>query len=272
MDISISNIAWQPRQDEEIALLFSRKNLRKIDIALTKYFPDLLSVSNSDVLKVKKWWASRDIEIYGIQALLFGQPSFNLFDISSQNAMLNYLNKVCQISFLLGASRLVFGSPKARDLSRLGQRENAHEIACQFFRKLGNIAESHNVLMCLEPNPACYGSNFMLDTRSTLDVVKAVAHENIKIQLDTGAMLINDEVPKLLVEDFWDNLGHIHISQPSLEPLSQKYSAFHSNIADEIRLHIPSSTTAIEILIPIGEDPYFHIEKSIDIAISIYGD
>lgn len=42
---------------------------------------------------------------------------------ASRDAMLHYLDAVCRIAGLLGASRLVFGSPKNRDRTGLTDKE-----------------------------------------------------------------------------------------------------------------------------------------------------
>jgi hypothetical protein len=51
-----------------------------------------------------------------MQALLFGTTGLNVFgDNKSQEAMLEHLRAVCRIGAGLGATKLVFGSPKNRD-------------------------------------------------------------------------------------------------------------------------------------------------------------
>jgi sugar phosphate isomerase/epimerase len=97
-----------------------------------------------------------------MQALLFGTRGLNLFgDAATRNAMLVHLDAVCRIGAGLGATRLVFGSPKNRDRTGLSDAQ-AETLAIDFFRRLGDIAGNHRVQVCLEPNPPCYGANFMI--------------------------------------------------------------------------------------------------------------
>ena len=41
-----------------------------------------------------------------------------------------------------------------------------------FFRRLGDIAQEHDVILCLEPNPICYQANFMTNSLETVEVVR----------------------------------------------------------------------------------------------------
>ena len=101
------------------------------------------------------------IKIYGMQSLLFGVKNLNIFSSEiQQNTMLEYLEKILKIGELLGSSKVVFGSPKNRDKKNLSD-EIAFEVATKFFKKLSFLAETHNQIICLEPNPKKYSCNFI---------------------------------------------------------------------------------------------------------------
>ena len=59
----------------------------------------------------------------------------------------------------------------------------------------------------------------MCTSSETAQIVNEVSHENIKMQLDTGALNINQESPATVVTDYSKILGHIHISEPNLVPI-----------------------------------------------------
>ena len=44
-NLSISNIAWDKKNDEKVANLLNRYDINLIDIAISKYFKDLEKVS-----------------------------------------------------------------------------------------------------------------------------------------------------------------------------------------------------------------------------------
>lgn len=133
MRISISNLAWDVKEDLEVANLLNLFNVDAIDIAPGKYFPDPVIATVSDILAVKEWWQERGIEIIGMQALLFGTTGLNVFGSKDvQKNLLDHLAAVCRIGAGLGATRLVFGSPKNRNCSGFVSKSGAEYITGVF--------------------------------------------------------------------------------------------------------------------------------------------
>ncbi len=170
-----------------MAALLQRYRIDAIDIAPGKYFPQPALATASDMARVNAWWVQRGIELTGMQALLFGTTGLNVFGTPDvQAALLDHLRAVCRIGAGVGATRLVFGSPKNRDRSGLTDAQ-ALDMAVAFFRLLGDIAATQGVIVCLEPNPTSYGANFMTSSAETAQVVSAISHPAIRMQFDTGA-------------------------------------------------------------------------------------
>lgn len=269
MRIAISNIAWDVSEDEEIATLLGRYGVDAIDIAPGKYFPDPKLVNSAEITRVREWWRNRGIDITGMQALLFGTTGLNLFGSrDSQIAMFEHLEAVCRIGAGLGASKLVFGSPKNRDCSGLSVEE-AQSIAVGFFRQLGEVASKHHVVICLEPNPSCYGANFMTTCVETADIVTAVAHPSIRMQLDTGALAINGEDPEQIIEKYAVLIGHIHASEPNLVTLGDG-GADHAAVGLQLHERLPDHVVTIEMLPAKTESNSDATERALRVAIRNY--
>ncbi|MDF3054481.1 MAG: xylose isomerase [Gammaproteobacteria bacterium] len=269
MRLAISNIAWDTTGDIEVAQLLNRYGIDAIDIAPAKYFPEPTTASDDSITKVKNWWADRGIEITGMQALLFGTVGLNIFGSSDvQKALLDHLSAICRIGAGLGASRLVFGSPKNRDRSGLGDAQ-AMSVALPFFRRLGDIAQKHNVIICLEPNPPCYGANFMTTTAETTHVVESVAHPAIKMQLDTGALTINGENAEMVLASYSSLIGHIHASEPDLLPLGDGGTDHHAVYTALMRF-LPHQLVSIEMVATKNEPHLASIERALINAITNY--
>ena len=218
MRISISNIAWEKDEEPQIAELLRRLGVTAVDVAPSKYFQNMSSASDSDIRKVRNWWEERGISIYGMQSLLYGTKGLNVFgDRESQERLLAQLGQVCRIAEGLGAKRLVFGSPKNRDRTGLTDSD-AHDIALRFFSRLGDIAQSHGVVITLEPNPVCYGTNWITTTKEAHDFVKELGNPGISMQLDTGTVITNGEDTAEFSE-VEGAVGHVHLSEPKLLPL-----------------------------------------------------
>ena len=269
MRLAISNIAWDISEDEDIAKLLMQYGIDAIDIAPGKYFPEPAKATDEEISRVKNWWFAHGIEITGMQALLFGTSGLNVFGSPEvQDAMLQHLTAVCRIAAGLGATRLVFGSPKNRDRTGLND-EQTMEIAIPFFTRLGEVAQSYGVMICLEPNPPCYGANFMTTSAETAEVVRQVAHPAIRMQLDTGALAINGEEPSEVLQNSAILIGHIHSSEPNLVPLGDG-ATNHAAMAAAVLQRLPGHVVSIEMLATKNEPHLASVERALRVAIKHY--
>lgn len=269
MRLSISNIAWDSTEDEAIVSMLHRYELDAIDVAPGKYFPDPLTASDEDISRVRRWWAERGIGIAGMQALLFGTSGLNIFgNASVQDAMLAHLDAVCRIGGGLGAKHLVFGSPRNRDRSGLDDAQ-MDEAAAVFFGRLGDIAASHGVVVCLEPNPARYGANFMTTSDETAKVVKSVAHPSIRMQFDTGSLTLNKEDPLAVLQTWAPLVSHVHASEPDLLPLGDG-STDHAAMFEAIKRYLPDRIVTVEMVATSGESHLVSVERALATAVHYY--
>jgi D-psicose/D-tagatose/L-ribulose 3-epimerase len=269
MRLAISNIAWDATEDDAIATLLGRYRVDAIDIAPAKYFPDPAAATDEEIARVRDWWAKRGIEITGMQALLFGTHGLNVFGTAEvRDALLNHLSAVCRVGSGLGATRLVFGSPRNRDRSGLTD-EQAIDAAVPFFRRLGDIAQRHEVSICLEPNPSCYGANFMTTSAETARVVEEIAHPAIRMQFDTGAMTINGEDVVTILAACSPLIGHVHLSEPELMPLGER-STDHEAIGAILGDYLPQHIASIEMVATRDEPHIVSIERALMVADKYY--
>lgn len=269
MRISVSNIAWNKQEDANVVRLLQHYEIDAIDIAPGKYFPDIKKVSSDEIAAVRQYWYKHNIEIIGMQSLLFGTQGLNLFsDKHIQQQMLQYLEAVCRIGANLGATKLVFGSPKNRDCLGLTESQT-HSIAVDFFNKLGNIARNYGVIICLEPNPVCYGANFMTNSVETAAIVKAVNHPAIQMQFDSGALIFNQEDAESILSQYVDIIGHIHLSEPGLVPIGD-INSNHENIATVLKTYCKGRAGTIEMLAASKESHISALERAIAFVIKYY--
>lgn len=269
MRIAISNIAWNIAEDNEMAGLLSQYSIDAIDIAPSKYFQNIATATSDDIRCVRSFWEKNGIEITGMQSLLFGTEGLNVFGSEeSQEKMLVHLSTICRIGHELGAKKLVFGSPKNRLKGGLSSSE-AKEIAHNFFSKLGDIAQSHEVSICLEPNPECYGADFMTNSYEAYEVVKSINHDAIKMQLDLGAITINQESIDGVLSLTHNMIGHIHISEPNLSIIGD-VGVDHSIYAEAMNKKGIDTPLCIEMLEPKGEPHMEAIDRALKYVVSTY--
>ena len=270
MRVSISNIAWETTHDEQVCNILQRHGIDAIDIAPGKYFPCFAEANIERITRVRSWWFERGIEIIGLQSLLYGTQGLNLFSMPHvQQRMLDHLQQVCRIGDSLNARRLVFGSPRNRDRAGLSD-EQAFDKAILFFRRLAEVAQRYEVIICLEPNPECYGSNFMTSSVETAAVVEAVAHPAIRMQFDTGALSVNGECPFKICSEFRSLIGHLHASEPQLVPVGTGETD-HPAAAAALKKFVQDAPVTIEMLTNSSDDPMAAVEASVDFVVAVYG-
>lgn len=262
MRISLSGMAWKRADDEAVCDLLHKWKIDAIDVVPGKYFPDPLLASDGEIALVRQCWEQEGISLVGMQSLLFGTQGLNVFaDSVVQQRMLDHLEAVSRIAAGLGIPALVFGSPKNRDRQGLSD-EATLDAAIRFFRRLGDIGQKDGVIFCLEPNPVCYGANFMTSSAEAASVVRLVDHSAIKMQLDTGAITINQENIGDILQRDADIIGHIHLSEPNLVPLGRS-DANHVQVAKELHLVLPECIATIEMLEMQTEPSLAAIEEAL---------
>jgi sugar phosphate isomerase/epimerase len=266
MRLSVSNIAWDIADEPAAADLLAAAGIACVDMAPGKYFADPAAATEDDIVAVRQWWADRGFEIVGMQGLLFGTTGLNLF--SDDGTMLGRLAAQCRIGGLLGARALVFGSPKQRDRSGLDDSET-QRIAVDFFRRLGDAAAGHGVVVCLEANPAMYGCNFMVRTDEAAAMVRAVDHPAVRLQLDVGTMGAEGEDAEATIAAHAPLFAHAHASEPSLVTVGEA-GAPHGAAAAAIRRLRPDLTVAVEMA--TQPDGLAAVARAVAAAKAAYGD
>jgi D-psicose/D-tagatose/L-ribulose 3-epimerase len=216
MRLAISNIAWPAGEDTAVAPMLHAHGVEGVELALTKVWSEPLEMPAAEVRAYRDTWEKQGLRIAALQALLFGKPHLTLFGRESvRRQMLDYLAAIVERAGWLGASALVFGSPKNRQRGEQSPSE-AWAIAVPFFRELGRIARQHGVYFCIEPNPSAYGCDFVTTVAEGIELVDAVGEEGFGLHLDTGGMALAGDPPTASIASAGERCRHFHVSEPFL--------------------------------------------------------
>ncbi|WP_430111627.1 sugar phosphate isomerase/epimerase family protein [Paenibacillus sp. B1-33] len=227
MNVSISNIAWDPAEDEEIIGILKDYRVRGLEIAPTKVWDNPIDCDPYQVEQYKGYWLKENIKIIAMQSLLFGQNDLHLFrEENSRQKMKNYLFRIIELAGRLGAKSLVFGSPKNRLVGDLTKVEQ-YNIAVPFFHSIGEYAVENNVQFCIEPNPVQYGCDFITHSSEGLELVEAVSSKGFKLHLDAAGMFLAEEDISKALEKSFPYLAHFHVSEPYLELIGSSRVQHH---------------------------------------------
>lgn len=271
MKIAISNIAWDPSEDEDVAAALEERGIDGIEIAPTKVWPMPLEVGEKQARRCQKWWASRGARIVAVQSLLFGHPELKIFaDAETRERTFDYLSGVTRLASVLGAGVLVFGSPSNRAVGDLDP-VRALDIAAEFFRRLGSVAHSHNVCFCIEPNAPAYGCDFIRTANEACNLVRMVDSPGFRIHLDAGNMTMNGEDYGRAIEQAFPWLAHFHASEPNLAVVGRGASG-HDEIARRLRFLGYQGWVSIEMRTGATAPNTLAVKEALDLVKTIYGD
>ncbi|HVX39252.1 MAG TPA: TIM barrel protein [Gemmatimonadaceae bacterium] len=217
--LAISNIAWEPPENDAVATVLRTAGLCAVELAPTKWKEAPLTASLTDIACYRKEWEWRELHVVAMQALLFGRPELQLFgEESSRTAMLDYLKRIVELGAGLGAKAFVLGSPKNRARGNTSPAD-AMKIAEGFFTALGEHAQQHSATICVEANPPAYDCDFITSTAEAVELCRRVSHPAVRVNVDLGGITMNGEDPARAIHTAAEFIGHFHASEPNLQPL-----------------------------------------------------
>ncbi len=272
MKLAISNIAWDPNEDEAVFKLMRKHGFSGLEVAPGRVFEKPFEASAGDISKFVSGLLLYGIRPVAMQALLFGRPDLKIFGPAETRIQtLEYLKNMILFAERLGISPLVFGSPKNRDSAGM-DKNAAATIALDFFGEIGRFASAHGAKLCIEPNPAAYGTDFINTTREAAYFVKKVNDSGFALHIDTGAIIMNGEEPDSSAGAFASMAAHVHISAPGLDPvLNDARRGTHEKISLALKKSDYAGWGSIEMKKPGASGRLETIEKALSFVREIYG-
>lgn len=268
--MAVSNLAWDPGEDDKVAELMSSLGIAGLEIAPTRIWESPLTTSPVQRAEYKARWADRGITIVSLQALLFGRADLTLFEsTAARTSTLDYLRRMIELAADVGASRLVFGSPRNRARGALPQ-EKADEIAVSFFRTVGELAVQAGCVFCLEPNPPQYDCDWITTVEEGSRFVREVAHDGIGLNADSGGITLAGEDPSAVLSNAASEIAHFHISEPQLAPIGDGGVA-HRAFAEALGTTGYSGWTSVEMRPPPTSGRLGALARSFGLAVACYG-
>jgi len=180
----VSELAWSPDQSDLFRAFLRAHDLGE-EIVPSKRNWDMREYSNS--------YSAQSI-LYGVDIQIFQEPERFL------EILRDRLVRLASV----GVKIVVFGSPR--------QRLYSGEDALGLFRRVGNLCQEFGITLCLENNAREYGANWLNTLRETVEFVETVNHPFVRVNLDTGSMILENEttVPQTRF------ISHVQVSFPKL--------------------------------------------------------
>jgi len=271
MKVAVSNIAWDNTDDARVAAALTDLGVQGVEIAPTTHWQDPHLATDEEIVAYRQDWRERGLTISSLQALLYGRSELVLFGSEdARDQTLAYLARISHLAGGLGAGPMVFGSPRNRKIGER-PREEARQIAIEFFRRAAEDAHAAGAVLCLEANPPEYGADFATSTTDALAIVAAVDRPGFGMHLDLGGMQISEEPISQRIRECGPWLRHFHVSEPFLAPVGES-KLDHDAIAATLRDIDYDGWISIEMRKTEADDP---VESVIDAArcvVAAYGD
>lgn len=270
MRISISNIAWDKKDDEKVYRILQENNIRGLDIAPARIFENPFDISLYEGQVFINTLKTFNLTPVGMQSLLFGTNGLVLFeDEYIRRQTIEHLKRMMDYAQKIGVTRLVFGSPKNRLVRGLSEKE-IDELCYQVFNELGDYAVAKGLFFCIEPNPINYGADFVTNTMDGIQLVKKINNPGFRLHLDLGTMMMNNENIEEVVEAGIDVTEHVHLSHPNLEQVIG-YEEIHKRLYQALEDNNYKGTIAIEMKNSGEANNIKKVEETIIFIKSIYG-
>ncbi len=213
----------------------------------------------TDVTAYRKAVEAAGLRVVGLHSLLYDQPGLGLFGAEDQRRQtmdfMEHLSRVCRD---LGGRTLIWGSGRRRgDMPP----DDATRAAIAFFRELCPKIADHGTCFCFEPlGPD--DADFINSALDALQIVLAVDHPALKVQLDAKALVANGEAELATFQAVAPHLVHFHANEPDLGVLGTSGAVDHGLLGGFLSDIGYSGCVSIEQRMGNGADPIADVASS----------
>ena len=253
--LAVSNIAFENTSDNWDTL--ARHEINQIELAPTTLCPWTEFTSAT----IEQYEQLHNCKVFSLQSLFYNTDIVIVQDLDAAHTHMRTILTVCRDANI---QKITFGSPKARQID-LDQYENHRSTMVQFIKTLA--MEFPTVEICMEPNSKVYGCNFLMTLDSTIQFVKDVDCVNVKVQLDVGNFILEDDNLVSLGSHMY-LLGAVHISDRNLGRLQS--TSYHNRVAEFLRMRNYSGPISIEAR-QVVDDELVQLDELIRVTNKIYG-
>ena len=238
----VSNIAWPPADLPEALDLLRDAGCTAVEIAPFNVFGRWHDL-DAEARTLRDQIEARGLVCSALQGILFNAEGVELFaSDASRDRLQHHLEKIASLAGLLGAKACVFGAPKQRDPGTLDPAQ-AWDIAVATLRRCAPAFANAGTTLAFEANARHYGCRFVTTTAQAVDLVAAIDHPGIGLQIDTGTLILEAEPPEILAAAA-RHAVHAHISEPNLQAPG---SVDHTAIAAALRASGYTGSLSIEM-------------------------
>jgi sugar phosphate isomerase/epimerase len=209
MNLALSNLAWDFKDNDIILNKLKEKNILQIEGVLSK-IDDWDNLNEDKIIEFKKTLNKFGIKVKTIQSIFYNVKCNGIGDT---DAIINHIKKLIIYCELLNVDIMVFGSPNLR----VGDID---EAVINSFQLIDELLSKTNIEISIEPNSKIYGGNYFYSLNEIVNFINTNNFKRIKTMVDTHNLVLEGYCPSEEFIKYKSYINHIHISEPGLKPIS----------------------------------------------------
>jgi D-psicose/D-tagatose/L-ribulose 3-epimerase len=222
MKLSLSNLAWDTPDNDQILSILNANNVSNIEGVLSK-IDDWDKLTNDVLLEYKKKLNFYNIKMESIQSIFYNVKCDGINDTEIVYKHIDRLIEICKI---LGVKVMVFGSPTMR-------KGIIDDSLSNIFKRIDESLNNTNITLVIEPNSKVYNGDYFHNIKEIVDFIENNKFINIKTMIDTHNLELEGYDPIIELKKYYDYISHIHISEVKLIPITNPEK--HIKLSNELK-------------------------------------
>jgi len=222
MKLSLSNLAWDIRDDDQMLSILKNNNIKNIEGILTK-INNWDELTNDVLLKHKKKLDFYNIKMESIQSIFY---NIKCDGITDDKIVYNHIKRLIGICNILEVKVMVFGSPTMRN----GLIDDSLSL---IFKKIDGLLNNTGITLIIEPNSKIYKGNYFHNLTEIVDFIDQNKFINIKTMIDTHNLILEGNDLIIELNKYYNYINHIHISEVNLSPITNP--EIHIKFSNELK-------------------------------------
>ena len=260
MNPALSTIALPPGDHAAALGRLRRLGYQGVEVAPSRRWSDTwkgLAAAEVDAYRCDIEAAG--LQVVGLHSLLYDQPGMTLFgEKANEPRLLDFMMHLSAVCRDLGGRTLIWGAGRRRGVI---PRPEARRRAIGFLERLCAQVADHGTIFCFEPlGPA--DDDFINKAADALDLVTAVDHPALRIQLDAKALVENGEAGEATFAEVRPYLVHFHANEPGLGVLGDTGWVDHAALGQCLRDIGYDGWVSIEQRMLNAADPLADVARS----------
>ena len=213
MKFAMCNEFCQGWSVQDAILLAADTGYQGIEIAPFTIADDVRNVPMTKRDEIRSCAEKEGIRIIGLHWLLTKPEGlhFTTNDATLRKKTRDYVDSLIDFCADLGGDRMVFGSPKSRNMLPGLRYREAWVNAVESFKSLMPKAQERGVTICLEPL-SYFETDFIMTVEEGCRMCDDVSHPNFKVHIDVKAMSAERKPIDEVIRGARGYVGHFHVN------------------------------------------------------------